>query len=91
MFFSVSNTTGEKDFEEFYSDDEVRDVTAFESLGIIKNKLNVDVAKLIFFEKRIAEMQESLKWSKDELVELFQELIPNFKHLDRGKSLDTKM
>lgn len=90
-FFSVSNTTGEKDFEEFYSDDEVRDVTAFESLGIIKNKLNVDVAKLIFFEKRIAEMQESLKWSKDELVELFQELIPNFKHLDRGKSLDTKM
>ncbi len=90
-FFSESNTTGEKDFEEFFTDNEVLDMKRFQNLGIIKNELNFDKDLLQFFEATISEMKKNKKWNKNEIVTLFHTMIPDFGHKETGKYLDSKM
>jgi UDP-N-acetylglucosamine 4,6-dehydratase len=89
--FSESDTTGEKNFEEFYTLDEVLDFNRFENIGIIKNDLKFDLKKLNFFEKEIINFQNKKEWSKSELVDLFRHMLPNFEHIEKGKNLDSKM
>lgn len=89
--FTASDTTGEKDFEEFFTERETLDLERFESLGVIKNSLNYDNALLDEFERQIASMKERKFWSKHELVELFFKMLPDFDHKETGKYLDSKM
>lgn len=89
--FSASDTTGEKDFEEFYTDNEVLDMERFENFGVIKNEANFDQYKLENFTSRIIQMRVAKKWSKEEIVALFHSMIPNFGHKETGKYLDSKM
>lgn len=89
--FTNSDTTGEKDFEEFFTEKEILDMNRFYNLGIIKNDINFDNSKLESFTSSISEMKENLVWNKDEIVNLFHDLIPNFGHKETGKYLDSKM
>lgn len=89
--FTTSDTTGEKDFEEFYTDNEVLDLYRFENLGIIKNELKLESEKLNHFEESIQKMIEARAWNKNEILELFNYMIPNFAHKETGKYLDAKM
>ncbi|OXL41855.1 UDP-N-acetylglucosamine 4,6-dehydratase [Enterobacter mori] len=89
--FTSSDTTGEKDFEEFFTENEMLDMERFTNLGIIKNEPLYDPALLSHFEKRIEEMKKSLEWNKDDIVKLFFEMIPDFGHKETGKYLDSKM
>ena len=89
--FTGSDTTGEKDFEEFFTDNETLDLEKFTNLGVIKNALNVENDKLQKFENVIGGMRKKHQWTKEELVELFFYMIPNFGHLETGKYLDSKM
>lgn len=89
--FMASDTTGEKDFEEFFTDKEILDLDRFKSLGIIKNKFNVDDDKLQLFEDTISKMRNKGEWKKDQIVALFHTMIPNFGHKETGKYLDGKM
>ena len=89
--FTTSDTTGEKDFEEFFTDKEVLDMERFRNLGVIKNQINIDSSKIHMFEERIAEMRQRGSWEKAEIVDLFNHMIPNFNHKETGKYLDSKM
>lgn len=89
--FTASDTTGEKDFEEFYTDNERLDLEQFQNIGVIKNELNIESEKLTHFEHQIAEMRNRGVWTKEEIVRLFNEMIPNFDHKETGKYLDGKM
>ncbi|MGK7390780.1 MAG: UDP-N-acetylglucosamine 4,6-dehydratase [Candidatus Cyclobacteriaceae bacterium M2_1C_046] len=89
--FTESDTTGEKQFEEFYTANENLDMERFVSVGVVKNKLNSNPKKLEYFESAINQMRNNKIWSKSEIVELFHEMIPNFGHLETGKYLDSKM
>lgn len=89
--FANSDTTGEKDFEEFFTESEVLDLKRFKNLGIIKNELNLDLDKLNIFEETISRIKKSNKWNKCEVVDLFNHMIPNFNHKETGKYLDSKM
>jgi hypothetical protein len=89
--FTNSDTTGEKDFEEFYTSDELLDMNRFENLGIIKNELVSQDNKLEHFTKVINDLKKAGKWNKEEIVNLFFEMIPNFGHKETGKYLDAKM
>lgn len=89
--FTESDTTGEKDFEEFFTDKEVLDMSRFNSLGIIKGEAAVDVSKLERFQGGISELKSRKAWSKDDVVELFMMMIPDFGHKEVGKYLDSKM
>lgn len=89
--FAGSNTTGEKDFEEFFTDNEVLDMQRFNNLGVIENNLNVEEDKLQVFEQKIQKMLEAKQWNKEEIVELFNYMMPNFGHKETGLYLDGKM
>jgi len=89
--FTTSDTTGEKDFEEFFTDKETLDMDRFENLGVIKNELNIEEDKLNLFEAKINELKAARKWNKEEIVELFFAMIPDFGHKETGKYLDSKM
>lgn len=90
-FFTKSDTTGEKDFEEFYMSGEVLDLNRFENLGIVKSNLDFDDAKLSSFLLEIEKMKYSHVWQKNEIVSLFHSLIKDFNHKETGKYLDSKM
>jgi len=89
--FSTSDTTGEKDFEEFFTEDEILDMERFQNLGVIKNKPDFDDEKLQDFTFKINQMKTKGSWGKEEIVDLFHKMIPNFGHKETGKYLDTKM
>ncbi|EJE8737370.1 UDP-N-acetylglucosamine 4,6-dehydratase [Vibrio vulnificus] len=89
--FTESDTTGEKDFEEFFTDKEVLDMAHFENLGIIKNEPLYQPELLSLFEEQIAQMKDQRAWSKEQIVALFFTMIPDFGHKETGKYLDSKM
>jgi len=89
--FTSSDTTGEKDFEEFYTDKETLDMDRFENLGVIKNEANFNDNLLNEFENAIIELKEKREWTKEQIVELFFKIIPDFGHKETGKYLDGKM
>lgn len=89
--FTGSDTTGEKDFEEFYTSNETLDMCRFENLGIIKNEADFNQEKLENFTNQIGLMKTNLCWTKEAIVDLFFDLIPDFGHKETGKYLDSKM
>lgn len=89
--FTNSDTTGEKDFEEFFTENEILDMNRFENFGIIKNEGDFSSEKLDLFSKSIKEMKQVKKWDKEQLVDLFFTMIPDFGHKETGKYLDSKM
>lgn len=89
--FTSSDTTGEKDFEEFFTEKETLDMNKFTNLGVIKNEAIYDSKKLNNFENKIIDFKKNLSWSKEDIVEEFFKLIPDFGHKETGKYLDSKM
>jgi FlaA1/EpsC-like NDP-sugar epimerase len=89
--FKPSDTTGEKDIEEFFTDNERIDLNRFETLGIVKNDLNFDIDSLNSFEKKYNKWRKEGSWTKKEIVDAFKEIIPEFVYFDKGRYLDQKM
>jgi FlaA1/EpsC-like NDP-sugar epimerase len=90
-YFFNSDTTGEKDFEEFFTDNENLDMKRFETVGVIKNHPNFDEAKLDDFIDGIEALREKGTWTKDDIVKLYFGLLPEFAHKETGKYLDQRM
>ena len=90
-YFFTSDTTGEKDFEEFYTSTEEVDWDRYQELGVVKNDLLVDAEALRNFEAKVKELRESQSWTKEDLLVEFRKLLPNFAHKETGKSLDNRM
>jgi FlaA1/EpsC-like NDP-sugar epimerase len=89
--FTSSDTTGEKDFEEFFTDNETLDMNRFKNLGVIKNEALYEQELLNIFEENIGKMKHKKSWSKEQIVTLFFKMIPEFGHKETGKYLDSKM
>ncbi|MGV6851503.1 MAG: UDP-N-acetylglucosamine 4,6-dehydratase [bacterium] len=89
--FTNSDTTGEKDFEEFFTAHETLDMDRFADIGIIKNGLIKNSERLAYFERTIQELRTKTQWDKNTLVHLFNDTLPEFQHKETGKYLDGKM
>ena len=89
--FTKSDTTGEKDFEEFYTNEESLDMDKFKNIGVIKNKLDYDINKLNNFEDIINDLKLTESWNKKLILKEFFNMIPSLKYTDTGKYLDGKM
>lgn len=89
--FTASDTTGEKDFEEFFTENEQLDLVRFRNLGIVKNEALFDVELIDHFTNSIQTLKQYGNWTKEQLVTLFFEIIPNFGYVEKGKYLDAKM
>jgi FlaA1/EpsC-like NDP-sugar epimerase len=90
-YFFKSDTAGEKNFEEFFTDNEALDMERFETIGVIKNQANFDESKLDDFMEGIEVLREKGTWAKDDIVKLYFGLLPEFAHKETGKYLDQRM
>jgi len=90
-YFFKSDTTGEKDFEEFFTDNEDLEMERFETVGVIKNQPDFDEAKLDDFIDGIEALRGKGTWTKDDIVKLYFGLLPEFAHKETGKYLDQRM
>ena len=90
VHYSASDTSGEKPFEEFVTDTETADMNRFASLGVITGKQIPDKARV---EKLFAALNAvfETETTKEEVVRILKDYLPNFEHIETGKSLDSKM
>ena len=91
VYFSRSDTSGEKSFEEFFVDGETVDMDRFKSLGVIVGKSAPDKDMVIRLIDNLDSAFEKNNCSKDDIVKILGDHLPNFKHIETGKSLDLKM
>ena len=89
--FAQSDTTGEKDVEEFFTHNDVLDMDRFTDLGVIKHPAEFDEKLLNMFEYEINTMKSEQAWTKTQIVALFNKMLPEFDHKETGKYLDGKM
>lgn len=91
VHYSGSNTSGEKSFEEFFTDEESVDMDRLKALGIVTGKELVawDKVSVLFEELEVAFQSENV--SKEKVVAIIAAYLPNFEHIEKGKSLDSKM
>lgn len=90
-YFFASDTTGEKDFEEFFTASEALDMERFANVGIVKNRMEYDPTLLDHFSREIAALRARDLWEKGPIVDLFNRMILEFNHLDTGRYLDGRM
>ena len=90
-YFHTTETTGEKDFEEFYTRDQILDMQRFREIGVIKNPCDPHQASRDHFRREIARIRDRGAWTREELIRLFQAVLPEFQHLETGKFLDDRM
>lgn len=90
-YFFKSDTTGEKDFEEFYTEKEDLDMKRYETIGVILNKPVFDDNKLDLFLDRVDSLRLKGEWSKEEILDLYFSILPEFAHKETGKYLDQRM
>ena len=90
--FTNSDTTGEKDFEEFFMQDETLDMDTFKGIGIIKNEIDkYDDFDLDLLRNTYDKWVSNGKFSKSEIAKELIKLLPELNYLDKGKYLDEKM
>lgn len=91
VHFEASNTSGEKQFEEFYVEGEHVDEDRFKALGVITNKqiCNRDKLETLLKSFNIAFAKDEM--TKEEIVNIIGEYLDNFEHIETGMSLDGKM
>ena len=91
VHFSTSDTSGEKAFEEFYTETESIDLGRFVSLGVITNKEMPGQKRVQHLLNELTDIFNQKETTKKEVVSLLEGYLPSFKHIETGKSLDSKM
>ena len=91
VYFFKSNTSGEKSFEEFYTDDEVLDMETFSGLGVIKSTPRKSIGELTEIFTEFERIFASETVTKADVVSVLKNYLPNFDHIEKGKNLDQSM
>lgn len=89
--FFGSDTDGEKTFEEFYTNEDVKDESTFVNLGVVKNAKRRPVAEVEAIFANLHAVFDKDGSTKEDVVEVLREYLPNFHHISKGRSLDGRM
>jgi nucleoside-diphosphate-sugar epimerase len=90
-YFTSSDTSGEKESEEFYSNDDKVDWGRLRTIGVIRRNLEEHDLETA---SRFLDFAASLRHQSIEkaaIVEAFVRAVPSLSHLETGKNLDQKM
>jgi FlaA1/EpsC-like NDP-sugar epimerase len=91
VYFFGSDTSGEKSYEEFFTDDEILDNDSFINLGIVKNSKRRSIEEIDLIFKQLITLFENRNISKADIVGILKNYLPNFSHIEKGLNLDQKM
>ncbi len=91
VHYSKSDTSGEKAYEEFYTDGEIIDLKRMKSLGIVIDKTKPSKEKIQAIIRDLNAVFNKTETTKEEVISIIKRFLPNFEHIETGKSLDSKM
>lgn len=91
VFYSKSDTTGEKSFEEFFVPGEKLNLRRFKSLGVIEETKKRTLEEVANFFDKLEKIFAKSDFTKSEVVKALEEFLPNFHHEEKGKNLDQKI
>jgi len=91
VYFFESDTSGEKAFEEFYTPEETLDFGAFINLGVVKNAKRRSPAEIDAIFEELRRLFQSSGVSKEKIVAVLKDYLPNFSHIEKGRGLDSGM
>jgi len=91
IYFFGSDTSGEKSFEEFYTEKEILDNDSFTNLGIVKNSKKRSIQEIDAIFNQLHQLFDSGNFTKSAIVDILKVYLPNFEHIETGKGLDSKM
>lgn len=91
IYFFNSNTSGEKSYEEFYTENENPDMDTFIKLGVIKNSRNRSIEEVENILNNLHILFESKQVTKAAIVRILKTILPNFEHIETYRGLDSKM
>ena len=89
IYFFKTDTSGEKTYEEFYTEEEDYNIKKYDSLGFI-NTPKIQIS----FEEVKASFDIVFSNSSSEkldIIKVIKNYVPNFTHIETGKHLDQKM
>lgn len=91
VYFFTSDTSGEKLYEEFYTETDSLDLDKFDSLGVITNSKKLQISEIEDALHEIYEILQKSGYDKEQIVAAMEKYLPDFEHIETGKSLDQKM
>lgn len=91
VHFSISDTSGEKQFEEFYTGQETVDLNRLQSLGVVTGIKQVNTLKIEQLINKLENLFKRNDIEKEDVILQLKEYLPNFKHVETGRNLDMKM
>lgn len=91
VYYFSSDTSGEKSFEEFFTDNEILDLESFNSLGVIENAPRRSLPEIHSMIDKLSSTLNNPDVTKASIVEVMKEFLPTFHHIETGKNLDQKM
>ena len=89
IYFFKTDTSGEKTYEEFFTEEEDYEINKYDSLGFIKTP-----EIKISFEDVESDFENVFKNSnsnKSDIITVIKKYVPDFMHIETGKHLDQKM
>ena len=89
--YFLSDTTGEKAYEEFYVPGEKIDMQRFQALGVVEQTTRHNMDDVNKFFDNLEDIFAKEDFTKADVVEAIKEFLPNFQHEETGKNLDQKM
>ena len=91
VYFFKTDTSGEKLFEEFYTSKDEVNFNLYESIGVVTNSLKPSFAEMEVTIKEIEILFKRESCKKEDIIKIMNKILPNFSHIETGKSLDQKM
>ena len=91
IYFFKTDTSGEKLYEEFYTSEDQIDLKKFNSIGIIKNSIKPSFSDVDLIIEEIENLFKRDSYEKEDIIKVMNRLLPDFKHIETGKTLDQKM
>jgi len=89
IYFFKTDTSGEKTYEEFFTEEEDYEINNYDSLGFI----NTPDIKISFedVESDFENVFNNLNSDKSDIVTVIKKYVSDFMHIETGKHLDQKM
>ena len=91
VYFFKTDTSGEKLYEEFYTSDDEINLEKFESIGVIKNSYKPNYLEVESVVNQMSELFSRESYNKEDIINVMNNLLTSFSHIETGKSLDQKM
>ena len=91
VYFFKTDTSGEKLYEEFYTSEDQIDLKKFNSIGIIKNSIKPSFSDVNLIIQEIENLFKRDNYEKEDIIKVMNRLLPDFNHIETGKTLDQKM